>query len=103
MSEGYTLCTRLQLLQGNRWGPEATINRPFHKVTQSTPPTPTPSKSKLAHPMPLSACPLLIVWDDAINDDLVIPKGKYYLADAGFAACDQLLLPYQGVCYYLAE
>ena len=43
------------------------------------------------------------LWDDAISDDLVVPEGKYYLADAGFAACDQLLLPYWGVHYHLAE
>ena len=43
------------------------------------------------------------LWNDTINDDLVVPEGKYYLADAGFGACDQLLLPYQGVCYHLAE
>ena len=35
--------------------------------------------------------------------DFVIPQGKYYLADAGFALCDTLLVPYQGVCYHLAE
>ena len=34
---------------------------------------------------------------------LVVPEGKYYLADAGFGVCDQLLLPYQGVCYHLVE
>ena len=43
------------------------------------------------------------LWNDTINDDLVVPEGKYYLADAGFGACDQLLLPYRGVCYHLAE
>ena len=43
------------------------------------------------------------LWDNAINDDLVVPKGKYYLADAGSAACDQFLLPYQGMCCHLAE
>ena len=34
------------------------------------------------------------IWDDAINHDFMVPKGKYYLADAGFPACEQLLLPY---------
>ena len=33
----------------------------------------------------------------------MVPEGKYYLADAGFGACDQLLLPYRGVRYHLAE
>jgi len=35
--------------------------------------------------------------------DLAIPPGKFYLADAGFGACDSLLVPYCGVCYHLAE
>ena len=35
--------------------------------------------------------------------DLHIPEGKYYLADAGFALCDTLLVPYRGVRYHLAE
>lgn len=35
--------------------------------------------------------------------DLPIPPGKYYLADAGFGACDTLLVPYRGVRYHLAE
>jgi hypothetical protein len=43
------------------------------------------------------------VYDDAINSDLVIPDGWYYLADAGFPHCDQLLVPYRGVRYHLAE
>ena len=43
------------------------------------------------------------LWDDATRNDFVVPEGKYYLADAGFGACDQLLLPYCGVHYHLAE
>ena len=35
--------------------------------------------------------------------DFMIPEGKFYLADAGFALCDALLVPYQGVCFHLAE
>lgn len=35
--------------------------------------------------------------------DFAIPVGKYYLADAGFALCDTLLVPYRGVWYHLAE
>jgi hypothetical protein len=35
--------------------------------------------------------------------DFMIPRGKYYLADAGFAVCDTLLVPYRGVRYHLAE
>ena len=35
--------------------------------------------------------------------DFTIPAGKFYLADAGFALCDTLLVPYRGVRYHLAE
>jgi hypothetical protein len=35
--------------------------------------------------------------------DFLIPAGRYYLADAGFALCNTLLVPYQGVWYHLAE
>ncbi|CAA7270773.1 unnamed protein product [Cyclocybe aegerita] len=35
--------------------------------------------------------------------DFAIPQGKYYIADAGFAICDTLLVPYHGVHYHLAE
>jgi hypothetical protein len=30
-------------------------------------------------------------------NDLTILTGKFYLADAGFGACDALLVPYHGV------
>ena len=43
------------------------------------------------------------VYDDARQKDLPIPTGKYYLADAGFAGCDSLLVPYRGVRYHLKE
>ena len=43
------------------------------------------------------------LWDDAIRNDFMVPEGKYFLADAGFGTCDQLFLPYHGVCYHLAE
>jgi len=43
------------------------------------------------------------MYNDACLTDLKIPEGKYYLADAGFGICDSLLVPYCGVCYYLAE
>lgn len=32
-----------------------------------------------------------------------IPPGKYYLADTGFGACDELLVQYCNVRYHLAE
>jgi hypothetical protein len=35
--------------------------------------------------------------------DFMIPHGKYYLGDAGFALCDTLLAPYRGIRYHLAE
>jgi DDE superfamily endonuclease len=43
------------------------------------------------------------LYDDARRSDLSIPEGRYYLADAGFGACDTLLIPYRGVRYHLAE
>jgi hypothetical protein len=56
---------------------------------------------------------MLSEWDGSVADasmynnarrhDLSIPKGRYYLAKAGFGACDALLVPYQGVRYHLAE
>jgi hypothetical protein len=36
-------------------------------------------------------------------NDLTIPIGNFYLADAGFGACGALLVPYRGVRYHLAE
>ena len=43
------------------------------------------------------------VYDDAITNDLHIPKGKYLLADAGYPLHHELLVPYRGVRYHLAE
>ena len=43
------------------------------------------------------------VYDDAITSDLHIPKGKYLLADAGYPLRHELLVPYRGVQYHLAE
>ena len=43
------------------------------------------------------------VYDDVRRQDLEIPEGKYYLADAGFAGCDALLVPYRGVLKHKAE
>jgi hypothetical protein len=43
------------------------------------------------------------VYSDARNVDFPIPVGKMYLADAGYAASDELLVPYRGVRYHLAE
>ncbi|KAL0957210.1 hypothetical protein HGRIS_014896 [Hohenbuehelia grisea] len=43
------------------------------------------------------------VFEDARNKGFAIPSGKYYLGDAGFPACDSLLVPYRGVRYHLNE
>ena len=43
------------------------------------------------------------MFHDACFTDFRIPVGKYYLTDAGFPACDALLVPYHGVQYHLAE
>ncbi|KAJ8519770.1 hypothetical protein ONZ45_g3304 [Pleurotus djamor] len=43
------------------------------------------------------------LYQDARLNDLPIPDGKYYLADAGFGICDHLLVPYRGARYHLAE
>ena len=43
------------------------------------------------------------VYNAARVHDFSIPKGKYYLADAGYVLSDELLLPYSGVRYHLRE
>ena len=43
------------------------------------------------------------MFHDACFMGFHIPISKYYLADAGFPACDVLLVPYRGVWYHLAE
>src|SRR5882724_4124734 len=43
------------------------------------------------------------IFHDACVHDLVIPPGKYYLADAGYPICDALLVPFHGVQYHLWE
>jgi hypothetical protein len=43
------------------------------------------------------------VYENACSWDLLIPDGKYYFADAGFPSCRQLLIPYCGPRYHLAE
>jgi DDE superfamily endonuclease len=52
-------------------------------------------------------------WQGSVSDstmffdshitDLMIPLGKYYLANVGFPITSALLIPYQGVWYHLAE
>lgn len=43
------------------------------------------------------------IFADARSKDFKVPPGKYYLADAGFPACDSLVVPYRGVRYHLKE
>jgi hypothetical protein len=43
------------------------------------------------------------VYEDALSNGLDIPQGKYYLADAGYPCCDELLIPYRGKRYHLSE
>ena len=43
------------------------------------------------------------LWNDAHTLDLLMPQGKYLLADAGFGTSDALLVPYHGVRYHLKE
>ena len=44
-----------------------------------------------------------LVYHDARCTDFRIPSGKFYLADAGFGLSQELLTPYRGVRYHLAE
>jgi hypothetical protein len=43
------------------------------------------------------------VYNDARVCDFRVPEGRYYLADAGYATRPELLIPYRGVRYHLAE
>ena len=43
------------------------------------------------------------VYEDAHSRDLDIPDGKYYLADAGFPASQQLLVPYHAGVRYVSS
>jgi DDE superfamily endonuclease len=43
------------------------------------------------------------IFEDALRKGFTIPKDRYYLADAGYANCDALLVPYRGVRYHLRE
>jgi hypothetical protein len=43
------------------------------------------------------------IYQDARATDFRIPDGKYYLADAGFSSCQNLMVPYRGVRYHLRE
>jgi DDE superfamily endonuclease len=43
------------------------------------------------------------IWEDAYLKGFVVPEGRYYLADAGFLSCKELLILYKAVRYHLAE
>lgn len=43
------------------------------------------------------------IFSDAIQTDLNVPHGWYFLADAGFPHCKELLVPYQGVQFRNGE
>ena len=43
------------------------------------------------------------VWADALFRGFKVPNGFYYLADAGFPHCKELLIPFRGVRYHLQE
>lgn len=43
------------------------------------------------------------MYQNARFTNLTIPEDQYFLADAGFGACDTLLVPYRAVRYHLAE
>lgn len=43
------------------------------------------------------------VWADALAKGFSVPEGFYYLADAGYPHCKELLTPFRGVRYHLQE
>jgi DDE superfamily endonuclease len=43
------------------------------------------------------------VFESALHSNLKMSEGTYLLADAGFPHCKQLLVPYRGKHYHLAE
>lgn len=44
-----------------------------------------------------------LVYENALQDGFKTLEGKYYLADARFPSCKELLIPYRAVRYHLAE
>ncbi|KIJ26293.1 hypothetical protein M422DRAFT_133398, partial [Sphaerobolus stellatus SS14] len=43
------------------------------------------------------------IYADAWNRDFIVLDSKYFLGDAGFPICRELLVPYRGVRYHLRE
>ena len=44
-----------------------------------------------------------MILDDARGNGYIVPKGKFYLGNAGFSASTSILVPYRGVHYHLRE
>lgn len=43
------------------------------------------------------------IFESARSHGLSLPRGRYFLADAGFPLCDMLLTPFRGKRYHLKE
>ena len=43
------------------------------------------------------------IWGDALQRGFIVPEGFYYLGDAGYPHCKEILIPYRGVRYHLQE
>lgn len=43
------------------------------------------------------------VWADALEKGFSVPTGFYYLADAGYPHCKELIVPFRGVRYHLQD
>jgi hypothetical protein len=43
------------------------------------------------------------VWADALGRGFSVPEGFYYLADAGYPHCKELLVPFRKIRYHLQE
>ena len=43
------------------------------------------------------------IFSNAHTYNFYIPRGKYYLADTGYASSKVLLVPYRGIRYHLSE
>ena len=43
------------------------------------------------------------IYQDMCSRYLHVLNGRYFLGDAGFSLCPEILIPYQRICYHLAE
>ena len=58
-------------------------------------------------------CHILAGWEGSISDGALLadarahdfkpPQGRFFLGDAGFPLCNDMLVPYRGVRYHLRE